>query len=92
MKSITPSARMSTWHSTPASAESNRLADPVTRRRSAAEHLASQCAELQADVDRALAGGAEVSEILSWPRIGQRLRAARTASRELRLATALLTL
>ncbi len=92
MKTVAPSAQVHSWSATAAKAESDRLEDPVVRRVSAHRALTQLRSELQASVDRATAGGADARELLATPAIRQALRAGFTASRELRTATALLTL
>lgn len=92
MKAVSPSVQMHSWSSTAPRAESDRLEDPVARRASAHRALTQSRGELQFAIDRAAAGGADLRELLATPEIRQGFGATLTASRELRVASALLML
>jgi hypothetical protein len=92
MKSGTASGRMDAWASTPARAQTVRLEDSGTRRAAAQRALTHLRVDAQRLVDRAAAGGADLAELLAMPSFRQTVRAGQTASRELRVASALLRL
>jgi hypothetical protein len=92
MKNVCASAQIHDWSHTPIAVETDRLEDPVARRRSAHHALTQLRVDIQSTIDRAAMGGAEVREILARPAVRQALQAGLAASRELRVASALLTL
>jgi hypothetical protein len=92
MNNVCASARMHSWSHTPATVETDRVEDPVARRVSAHRALTQLRADIQATVDRAAISGTDVRELLARPAVRQALQAGLTASRELRAASALLTL
>jgi hypothetical protein len=88
---------MHTWTATPAIVPSSRLEDHASRRRlaDAALHLMDVekvKADMQAAVNEAAAAGKDAIEVLRQPANRAQVLRAASASRELRLSNALLTL
>jgi hypothetical protein len=94
---VAPSNRMHTWTATPAAVPTGRLEDHARRRQLA--HAALELidveamkADVQGAINEAVAAGKDAIEVLRQPAIRAQVLRAASASRELRLSTALLTL
>jgi hypothetical protein len=94
---VAPSNRMHTWTAAPAAVPTSRLEDPASRRRLADAavqlvNVARLKTEVQAAINEAVASGKDAIEVLRQPGIRAQVLRAASASRELRISTALLTL
>lgn len=92
MKAVSASTGMHTWSATPARVPSLRLEETGLRRATAQRATMRLREDAQRIVDRAVAGGHDLAELLAMPSFRQTVRAGQTAARELRVASALLTL